>query len=101
MIYDLGMLRKAASYRFLFLLISASRLGAADADLVLRGGKVITLDARNAVVEAVAFAGGRVVALGPAAAAMPAKRVVELHGGTVLPGLTDAHVHALEAGLSE
>lgn len=100
MIYLLDM--RNQGYRYLALvLLAAGALTAADADLVLRGGKIVTLDSRNAVVEAVAFSGGRVVALGPAAAAMTARRVVELHGRTVLPGLTDAHVHALGAGLSE
>lgn len=44
-----------------------------------------------------AFAGGRVVALGSAAAvrahAGPAARVVDCRGATVLPGLVDPHLH--------
>lgn len=78
---------------------------AADADLILHNGKVVTVDARFSIVQAVAVKDGRITAVGGDAAVLrergPATRVVDLHGRTVLPGLFDSHVHALEAGLSE
>jgi len=79
---------------------------AADADLILHNGKVVTVDAAFRVKEAVAWKGGRITAAGTNAEVLkaergPGTRVVDLGGKTVLPGLIDAHVHALEAGLSE
>jgi predicted amidohydrolase YtcJ len=79
---------------------------AADADLILHNGKVVTVDAAFRVVESIAIKGGRITATGTSAAILrgertPRTRVVDLGGKTVLPGLIDAHVHALEAGLSE
>src|SRR4051812_28322412 len=79
---------------------------AADADLILHNGKVLTVDANFRIVEALAIKGGRITAVGTSADILrrersPGTRVVDLKGQTVLPGLIDAHVHALEAGLSE
>jgi predicted amidohydrolase YtcJ len=77
---------------------------AADADLILHNGKVVTVDAAFRVMEAIALKGGRITATGTSAEILkgersPRTKVVDLGGKTVLPGLIDAHVHALEAGL--
>ena len=73
-----------------------------EADLVLTGGPVITLDAESRVAEAVAVRGGRVVAVGTAAEieAMvgPGTERVDLAGRAVTPGLMDAHVHFASGG---
>src|SRR5688572_16534860 len=67
------------------------------ADLVLRNGKVIVMDAASSIAQAVAVADGRIVAVGPDAAMAahtgPATRVVDLKGKTVIPGLIDGHAH--------
>jgi len=67
------------------------------ADLVLEGGIVVTLDDARPRAEAVAVRGGRIVAVGSAADMKPLlgirTRVIDLAGRTVVPGLTDAHVH--------
>jgi predicted amidohydrolase YtcJ len=88
---------------FLTLCLAA---GAADADLILHNGKVVTVDAAFRVVEAIAVKGGRITAIGRSADVLarertPRTRVIDLGNKGVLPGLIDAHVHALEAGLSE
>jgi predicted amidohydrolase YtcJ len=73
------------------------------ADLVLHGGRVITLDARSTVAEAIAIAGDRILAVGRdadiRALAGPAARVVDLGGRAVVPGLIDAHAHLDREGL--
>src|SRR5260370_5662289 len=79
---------------------------AADADLILHNGKVVTVDAAFRVVEAIAVKSGRITAAGTSTAVLkeersPRTRLVDLGGKTVLPGLIAAHVHALEAGLRE
>lgn len=50
---------------------------------------------------AVVVRSGRVVAAGPdaAQAAQPGARTVDLDGGLLLPGFTDAHVHPVQGGL--
>jgi predicted amidohydrolase YtcJ len=67
------------------------------ADLVLSGGVVITLDEARPRATAVAVRGGRIVAVGDEAEVRafrgPKTRVVDLVGGSVVPGLSDAHVH--------
>ena len=72
-------------------------------DLILHGGKVITLDAGSRLAEAVAVRGGRIVAVGDSAAllcdASPATRTLDLAGRTAVPGFYDAHPHVDREGL--
>jgi predicted amidohydrolase YtcJ len=67
------------------------------ADLVLTGGKVVTLDPRDRVAEAIAVVGSRIARVGTAAEVAPLigpeTRVVQLAGGVVLPGINDSHLH--------
>src|SRR3954451_5984319 len=83
---------------FLFALL-ASPAFAQPADLVLRGGRIITVDSGWHVAQAVAVRGGRFVAVGddPTVARYvgPNTQVVELAGKTVVPGLIDSHLHQL------
>ena len=70
---------------------------ATRADLVLLNGKVITVDARDRIAQAVAIADGKIVAVGTDAEvskfAGPGTQRVDLKGMTVTPGLLDAHAH--------
>ena len=78
------------------------RAGAAD--IILRNGRVRTLDGALATVEAVAIRDGRFVAVGDNASvtaqAGPGTRVVDLGGRTVVPGLIDSHIHQQWVGLN-
>lgn len=76
-------------------------------DLVLRGGRITTFadpGTGPAEVEAIAIAGGRVVAVGSDADLAPhaelAARVIDLGGRRALPGLNDSHIHAVRGGVS-
>lgn len=87
-------------------LLMAACVHGANADVILHNGKVLTVDPSFRIAEAIAWTDARIVAVGTsseilAAERGPGTRVVDLQGRTVLPGLIDAHVHALEAGLSE
>ena len=74
-------------------------------DLVLINGKVLTMDNRSSVVEALAVLDGKILATGSNASvkaiASPQTRVLDLAGKTVVPGLIDTHAHFKAAGLSE
>src|SRR5690242_11934704 len=74
-----------------------------EADLILRGGAVYTVDAARSWAQAVAVRDGSIAAVGTdeqiAALTGPGTRTVELAGRMVLPGFIDAHVHASAAGL--
>ena len=68
-------------------------------DLVLSGGRVI--DERNGVdkVADVAIEGGRIVAVGNGLAAA-ARRIVDVGGCIVAPGLIDIHTHVYHKATS-
>jgi predicted amidohydrolase YtcJ len=70
-------------------------------DLILTNGIVYTVDAQRSRHQAVAVAGGRIVAVGTAAEvgalAGPRTRVVDLGGRLLLPGFIDSHMHASSA----
>ena len=79
---------------------------AADADLILYNGKIVTVDRAFSIQEAVAIGGGTILDVGKTSDILshnrgPTTRAVDLKGHTVLPGLIDSHVHVLSAGLSE
>ncbi|MFN2595786.1 MAG: amidohydrolase family protein [Pyrinomonadaceae bacterium] len=68
------------------------------ADLIVRGGTVVTMDAERRVIEdgAVAVRGGRVVAVGKSADVernFRAREVIDAGGRIVLPGLVNGHTH--------
>ncbi|HWP24572.1 MAG TPA: amidohydrolase, partial [Candidatus Binatia bacterium] len=76
----------------------------APADLVLRNGKIITVDAKFSIQEAVAIRDGHFVAVGGDRDVRVligrGTRVIDLGGRTVIPGLIDAQVQATEAGMT-
>jgi len=69
----------------------------AVADLVLTNGRVITVDAKDRVVQAVAIGGGKILAVGSDAEVLryagPSTRRIDLKGRAATPGLLDAHAH--------
>jgi predicted amidohydrolase YtcJ len=86
--------------------VSTTALQGAEADLILRNGRVVTVDAKFTIQQAVAIKGGKIAAAGSDVAVLrsqrgPKTKVVDLVGRMILPGLVDSHVHALNAGLSE
>src|SRR5438132_4197131 len=74
-------------------------------DLVLINGKVLTLDERSTVTEAVAVRDGKILATGSSVSikslAGAATRVLDVSGKTVVPGLIDTHAHFKAAGLGD
>jgi len=77
----------------------------ADADLIVHHAKVVTVDAKFSIAEAVAVQDGKVVAVGTDADVLkhkgPGTRVIDAGGKLVLPGLMDSHSHPVGAALSE
>ena len=72
------------------------------ADLVLLGGKVVTIDAKETIAESVAVVFNRILAVGSNEEINkfvgPSTHVVNLHGRTVIPGLIDSHCHMASVG---
>src|SRR6476619_3712507 len=89
---------------FLVAFTLATSALAQPADLVLRGGKVITVDRDWRVAQAVAIRDGRFLAVGDDATIAshigPNTQLIELAGKTVVPGLIDSHLHQLFAALN-
>ena len=79
--------------------------GRAEADLVIQGARVLTLDETNPEAEAVAVAGNTILAVGTMEEISPLiagdTRVIELESeNIVLPGLIDGHGHFMSLGES-
>src|SRR5258706_565685 len=68
----------------------------APADLIVTNARIYTVD------DAIAVRGGRVAYVGSereaAALRGPNTRMLDAHGATVIPGMTDAHAHLLSLG---
>ena len=73
------------------------------ADLVLTNGKIITVDGRFTIAQAVAIRGERILAVGSnqdiGRLAGPATRRIDLRGRAVVPGMIDNHAHYMEEGV--
>src|SRR5262245_61122318 len=72
------------------------------ADLVLRNGKIVTVDETRPVAEAIAVNGDTITAVGPNTEIQrligPSTRVIDLKGALAIPGLIDAHAHFTGVG---
>jgi predicted amidohydrolase YtcJ len=93
--------------RLLSLIVAAFalRLGAAEADLILHHGKVVTVDRRFSIKQAVAVKEGRILRVGSDRQILrlqgPRTEMIDLKGRMVLPGLMDSHTHPTGASLTE
>jgi predicted amidohydrolase YtcJ len=73
--------------------------------LVLRNGKIITVNSRFEIAQAVAIRDGWILAVGTDAEIEPlvdaSTRVIDLAGRSAIPGLIDAHAHMDREGLKQ
>ena len=90
---------------FISLFLTVSSPLAQQADLILHRGKIVTVDAKFSIAEAVAVKSGRIVKVGSDREILqlkgPHTKTVDLGGKAVLPGLMDSHVHPADACLTE
>jgi predicted amidohydrolase YtcJ len=68
-------------------------------DLRIDNANVVTMDPAHPVAGSIGVWHGFVAALDAEAAALPAARVVDAGGATILPGFIDPHTHLCWAGL--
>ena len=83
---------------------SQTAISSNAATLILKSGKVTTLDRKQPTASAIAIRDGRILAVGSDNEVMrcanDATRIIELHGRRVIPGLNDSHIHVIRGGLS-
>jgi predicted amidohydrolase YtcJ len=87
---------------FVFAALAAATLSAQPADLVLRNGKIVTMNPAQPTAQAIAVRGDRITALGTDRAAQawigPSTKVIDLHGMTAIPGFIEGHGHFTGVG---
>ncbi|MEO8804926.1 MAG: amidohydrolase [Burkholderiaceae bacterium] len=70
--------------------------------VVLRNGRVVTMDSADSTRQAVVVRNGTIVFVGTDAGAAawisPATKVIDLEGRMLMPGFVDAHLHSLAGG---
>ena len=91
--------------KLLFVLfLAVSPAWSQTADTILINGKILTGDQQFSTQEAIAVAGGRILAVGKTGdmrrLGSANSRVIDLQGRTVIPGLIDSHLHGIRAALS-
>ena len=95
------MLKKIA----LACLLSALSASAQAPDLILVHGKILTVDAKDSIAQAIAIRQGKIIAVGSdkkiQQLAGSKARVIDLHGRTATPGLIDSHAHLATGGVEE
>lgn len=74
-------------------------------DQIFHHGKIVTVDEKFTIAEALAIRGERIQAVGSnddvLKLAGPKTKLIDLKGNTVIPGLIDSHVHAPGAAMYE
>lgn len=78
---------------------------ASSPDMILLNGKIITVDQKNTIAQAVAVKNDKIIAVGSndeiRKLAGSTTKVIDVKGKTVVPGLNDAHLHPETASVSE
>ena len=74
------------------------------ADIVVKNGKIITLDTEHEEAQAVAIRDGKIIYVGDNVGAEKYigkdTRVIDADGKSILPGLIDTHIHLVKYGFS-
>lgn len=98
---------KKPTFGLALVLIVLSRATALPAqspapDTILFDGKIVTVDKNFSYGQAIAIAGGKILAVGSnddvRKLSGPQTRMIDLHGKTVIPGLMDNHLHGAGGG---
>ena len=80
----------------------AASLLAQPADLVLRNGKIVTMNPAAPTAQALAVRAGKITAVGADGAASqwigPNTKVIDLHGMLAIPGFIEGHGHFTGVG---
>lgn len=100
-------------YHILFLSLAITVISAVSAeskskswtpvDLIITNGHILTMERANPEVEAIAVTNGRISYIGTTAGANryadKTTQRIDAHGGLVLPGFHDSHVHLIDGGV--
>jgi predicted amidohydrolase YtcJ len=80
-------------------------LSAEQPQLVLFNGRILTVDPRDSIVQALAIRDGKIIAMGAdrdiLRLAGSATKRIDLRGRTATPGLVDSHAHIADGGVQE
>jgi len=71
-----------------------------EVDLIIENGRIHTGDPAESIVDSLAVAGGRILAVGRDVEGLRARERVDARGGVVLPGFNDAHAHSVWFGMT-
>src|SRR3954468_20418656 len=95
---------RLACYFAAAFIATAGIASAQTADTILFNGKILTVDKNFSTQQALAIADGKVLTTGTSAAmrklAGRGAKLIDLGGRTVIPGLTDGHIHGIRAALT-
>jgi predicted amidohydrolase YtcJ len=73
--------------------------------LILFHGRILTVDSRDSIFQALAIRDGKIIAVGTDKEIMrlagAATQRIDLHGRTATPGLIDSHAHIADAGVEQ
>lgn len=104
-------MRQTSLFIFLLCFLLGSNLFIASAttnepaDLVIKGGKIVTMDAQKPNAEALAVRKGLILTVGTEKDILPfigpSTKVMELHGELVIPGIIESHGHFAMLGRSK
>jgi predicted amidohydrolase YtcJ len=104
----MAVLRHVTAALLLFWALSTTptnQAGVSPADLVLLDGRIFTVDQRFSTASALAVREGRFVAVGANDEIRrhigAGTRVIQGRGRTIVPGIIDTHVHALDVAAAE
>ncbi|HZO84258.1 MAG TPA: amidohydrolase family protein, partial [Verrucomicrobiae bacterium] len=77
----------------------------AQPDIIVHGGKIVTVDENFSIAEAMTIRAGRIEDVGTRNDLLrqkgPNTQLIDLQGATVLPGLIDSHTHPGGAAMTE
>jgi predicted amidohydrolase YtcJ len=77
-----------------------------NADTIFYGGPIVTVNAKNEEVQALAVQGGKIVAVGPKDSVTKdwqssSTKLIDLQGQTLMPGFVEPHVHIMVTSVFE